>query len=104
MVHGRGEGWKELKVGVIGTVLPRWELDEASVSRSYALPYTAYWGGMEGFAAALWQLALQPHVAYAGQVGVTADGAAWIWRLAADLFPCSTQIVDGYPARQPVSA
>ena len=24
---------------------------------------------------------------------VTADGAAWIWRLSADLFPVSTQIV-----------
>jgi hypothetical protein len=37
---------------------------------------------------------------YAGDVAVIADGAAWIWRLAADLFPCSVQIVDWYHARQ----
>ena len=31
---------------------------------------------------------------------MTADGAEWIWNLAADLFPDSTQIVDWYHATQ----
>jgi hypothetical protein len=104
MVHVRGEGWKELKVGVIGRLLPPWELDDETAARSHDLRYTAYLGGVEGFSAVLWQLAVQQQVPYAGHVVVTADGAGWIWRLAADLFPCSTQIVDWYHASQQVSA
>jgi hypothetical protein len=103
MVLLRGEGWKELKVGVVGTFLPPWELSENDTARSQDLPYTAQLGGVEAFAATFWQLAVQQRVPSAGQVVVTADGAAWIWRLAADLFPCSTPIVDWYHAAQQVS-
>ena len=103
-VHVRGEGWKELKVGVIGRLLPPWQLSENDTARSHDLHYTAQLGGVEAFSSALWQLAVQQQVPYAGQVVVTADGAAWIWRLAADLFPCSTQIVDWYHAVQQLSA
>jgi hypothetical protein len=104
MVNIRDEGWKELKVGVIGTLSPPWELDEAHPARSHALHYTACLGGVDDFAPVLWQLAVQQQVPYAGQVAVTADGAAWIWRLSADLFPCSTQIVDWYHASQQAAA
>jgi hypothetical protein len=103
MVHVRGEGWKELKVGVVGTFLPPWELHERDTSRSHDLHYTAQLGGVDAFATALWQLAVQQQVPSAGQVVVTADGAAWIWRLATNLFPCSTQIVDWYHASQQLS-
>jgi hypothetical protein len=61
-------------------------------------------GGVEAFGDALWRLAVQQHVPYVGHLAVTADGAAWIWRLASDLFPCSTQIVDWYHASQQLSA
>lgn len=104
MVHVRGEGWKEVKVGVIGRLLPPWELSESDTPRSHDLHYTATVGSVEAFSAALWQLAVQQQVPYAGQVAVTADGATWIWRLVADLFPCSTQIVDWYHASQQVAA
>ncbi len=104
MVHVRGEGWKELKVGVVGTFVPPWELDESDTARSHDLHYTAHLGGADSFAAGLWQMAVEQQVPYAGQVVVTADGAAWIWRLAADLFPCSTQIVDWYHASQQLAA
>jgi hypothetical protein len=104
MVQVRGEGWKELKVGVVGTLLPPEEMTESDTPRSHDLHYTAQLSGVEAFSAALWQLAVQQQVPYAGHVAVTADGAAWIWRLAADLFPCSTQIVDWYHASQQVSA
>ena len=104
MVNIRDEGWKELKVGGIGTLSPPWELDEAHPARSHALHYTACLGGVDDFAPVLWQLAMQQQVPYAGQVAVTADGAAWIWRLSADLFPCSTQIVDWYHASQQAAA
>lgn len=60
--------------------------------------------GVEDFAPLLWQLAVQRQIPYAGEAAVTADGAAWIWRVSADLFPCSTQIVDWYHAAQQAAA
>ena len=49
MVQVRGEGWKELKVGVVGTFLPPWELSESDAARSQDLHYTAQLGGVEAF-------------------------------------------------------
>lgn len=104
MVNIRDEGWKELKVGAIGTLTPPWELDVAHPARSHTLHYTACLGSVADFAPVLWQLAVQQRVPYAGHVVVTADGAGWIWRLSTDLFPCSTQIVDWYHASQQAAA
>lgn len=103
MVNIREEGWKEFKVGVIGTLAPPWELAEGQSSGSDDEHYYACLGSVAAFAPGLWQLAVQQRVPYAGQVVVTADGAGWIWRLSADLFPCSTQIVDWYHAAQQVA-
>jgi hypothetical protein len=100
MVHIRQEGWKELKVGVVGKLRPPWEIDPKDTVRSQDLHYTAVVGSHQTFATALWQLAVDQQIPYAGHVAVTADGATWIWRLAADLFPCSTQIIDWYHAAQ----
>lgn len=95
MVNIRDEGWKELKAGVVAD-LPAGghplHLDH--------LTYTALLGDVTAFSSALWALAVQRGVSYAGEVDVTADGAGWIWRLVADLFPYSVQIVDWYHARQ----
>jgi hypothetical protein len=55
MVQVRGESWKELKVGVIGSLLAPWELSESAISRSHDLPYTAQLGDGQQFSAALWQ-------------------------------------------------
>lgn len=104
MVNIREEGWKELKVGVIGTLAPPWRLDERQNARSEDLQYTACLGTADDFAPHLWQLAVSQQVPYAGHVAVTGDGAHWIWRLSADLFPCSTQIVDWYHAAQQAAA
>ena len=95
MVHIRQEGWKELKVGVISELTAR-----GQPLRQNHPHYTAVLGDVAAFRPALWALAVQRAVPYAGDVAVIADGAAWIWRLAADLFPCSVQIVDWYHARQ----
>jgi len=48
----------------------------------------------------IYPLAVKHDVPYAGRRGVVADGAQWIWRLVADLFPVCTQIVDYYHAKQ----
>jgi hypothetical protein len=101
MVNVRGEGWKELKVGVVSNLLPPHQQTQAQPDAvCQDLHYTAVLGNVEQFAPALWALAVEQNVPYAGQVAVTADGAAWIWSLTADLFPCSTQIVDWYHATQ----
>lgn len=102
MVNIRGEGWKELKVGVVSTLTPPQdqpdELRDAPLGTD--LHYVAVLGDVEAFACALWGLAVQQLVPYAGHVAVTADGAAWIWHLTDDLFPCATQIVDWYHAAE----
>jgi hypothetical protein len=101
MVNVRDEGWKELKVGVVSTLLPPQQQTEPQPERvGQDLHYTAVLGTVEQFAPVIWHLAVAQQVQYAGQVAVTADGAAWIWNLTADLFPCSTQIVDWYHATQ----
>lgn len=46
------------------------------------------------------QRTVEQKVPYAGHVLVTADGASWIWRLCAEIFPCHTQVVDWYHAWQ----
>lgn len=104
MVHIKTEGWKELKVGVVGTLRPPWDVAENDTVRSRDLHYTAVLGHHEDFARALWQLAVDQAIPYAGHVAVTADGAPWIWRVTADLFPMSTQIIDWYHASQHLNA
>lgn len=101
MVNIRGEGWKEFKTGVVSTLLPPDQQSEKQPDTvCQDMHYTAVLGSVEQFAPALWALAVQQQVPYAGHVAVTADGTPWIWTLAADLFPCSTQIVDWFHAIQ----
>ena len=106
MVLVRGEGWKELKVGVISDLVApeARQVDMIDERLSNNLHYTATLSGVAEFSGALWRLAVQLGVPYAGHVAVTADGAAWIWVLTGDLFPCSTQIVDWYHAAQHIDA
>jgi hypothetical protein len=99
MVNIRGEGWKEFKMGVVSTLLPPEQQDEKRPDAvCQDMHYTAILGNVAQFAPALWALAVQQQAPYAGHMAITADGAPWIWTLAADLFPCSTQIVDWYHA------
>ena len=105
LVNVRGEGWKECKIGVVSSVRPAaQQREDQPEAICHAMQYTAVLGTVAQFAPALWQLAVDQQVPYAGQVAVVADGAAWIWNLADDLFPCSTQIVDWYHATQHLAA
>lgn len=103
MVHIRGEGWKEMKVGTVFDIELRLERDVHTrdlVERPHAnhIAYTAVLGSVDDFAPAMWSLAWHHGVPTATDSSVTADGAEWIWRLVADLFPDSVQIVDWYHA------
>ena len=102
MVHIRGEGWKEMKVGMVSGLEHRRHNPKHPL-RLTEMDYTAVLGNVEQFGKAMWALAIKHDVPYAGRTAVTADGAAWIWRLTADLFPTSLQIVDWYHARQHLS-
>ena len=108
MVHIREEGWKEFKVGTVFDVEQRLERDERTgelVNRAHGvnMAYTAVLGSVDRFAPALWALAVQREVPTARDSSVSADGAEWIWNLAADLFPDSVQVVDWYHALQHLS-
>ncbi len=64
----------------------------------HAMHYTAVFGTIEQFAPAVWPLAVDQNVPYAGRVTVVADESAGTGNLAADLFPASTPSVDWYHA------
>ena len=99
MVYIRGEGWKELKIGLVADIPDCMASDDEQVHLTN-LHYAGVVGNVETFEQGLWALAVAYGIPYAGQVVVTADGAPWIWRLAADYFPCAEQIVDWYHACQ----
>jgi len=98
-VHIRDEGWKEMKVGMVSGIEHQWDHEEQPL-RLVNMAYTAVLGNVEEFKPALWALALEHDIPYAGCTAVTADGASWIWRLTQDLFPMTLQIVDWYHARE----
>ena len=103
MVHIRGEGWKEIKVGTVYDVELRLERDARThdlVERPHGIDmaYTAVLGSVHAFAPRMWALAWQHGVPTAADSCVTADGAEWIWNLVTDLFPDSVQVVDWYHA------
>lgn len=105
MVNIRNEGFREFKTGAVWNVKMHLERDPKTkdlVPRAHAIDpaYTAVLGSADEFAPALWALAWRHGVHTAADSSVTADGAPWIWRLAADLFPDSVQIVDWYHACQ----
>lgn len=102
MVNLRQEGWKELKVGLIGNVVSI-DPPESSVIpevRTVPLVYTAVLGDVEAFAPVLVRAAQAYGFFEAEPSSIPADGAAWIWGVADRHFPQSTQIVDWYHARQ----
>jgi hypothetical protein len=105
MVNMCGDGWKEFKVGVVFDVEQRLERDERTnelveCAHGVKMAYTAVLGSVEHFAPAIWALAVAQHVPQTADSSVSADGAEWIWHLAADWFPDSMQIVDWYHAAQ----
>lgn len=102
MVHIRGEGWKEVKVGMVSGIAHDFDNEQQPV-RLVDTDYTAVLGDVNQFRPALWALASKHRVMYAGHSAITADGAEWIWKVADDLFPGSLQIVDWYHARQQLS-
>jgi len=109
MINIRTEGWKEFKSGVIFDVetSPKYDPDtqewlEQPVARRQS--YTAVLGSVEQFTPALWHLAVEHQVPTAHDTVLVADGAEWIWNVAADYFPDSVEIIDWYHAVEHLAA
>ena len=102
MVNIESEGWKELKVGLVGQVVSDDPPDSSVVPEVHTVPlvYTAVLDDVEAFAPVLVQAAHAQGFFEATRSSIPADGAAWIWGVADRHFPHSTQIVDWYHARQ----
>src|SRR5258706_4754703 len=102
MVNIWGEGWKEFKVALVGSVVA----DEPPESNlvpevhTQALRYAAVLGDVEAFTPTLLDLAPRTGFLDAPRSCIPADGAPWIWSLAEAHFPASVQILDWYHARQ----
>jgi len=105
MIHVRGEGWKELKVGGIGRIQLAPSRDPLTgevveLARTVDNTYVAHLGGPEIFGQQLWVAARARHWSQAADTTVIGDGALWIWNLAAEHFYDSVQTVDWYHATQ----
>jgi hypothetical protein len=105
MVNIRNEGWRELKVGTVFDVEPRWERNPqtqewAAMARGVNVHYTAVLGSREDFTPALWALAVDHALPTAKERAVVGDGAAWVWNVAEDVCPDGRQIVDWFHAVQ----
>jgi hypothetical protein len=85
MVHSDG-AWTEMKVGTVLGEYGRTSI--ATLSRC------------DQFGRHLYLEAVRRGVRYANKVVFVADGAVWIWNLAAEHFPDAIQIVDWYHAVQ----
>lgn len=95
MVAIRGEGWKELKLGIIFSDLnilnknkPRHIINEKD--------YVAYLGKAEEFKKMLWASAVKNGCLNVEQIVFIGDGAQWIWNMVDELFPDAEKILDYY--------
>jgi hypothetical protein len=105
MVHIRGEGWKELKVGCIGQVAVRPTRDKATgdqvpLAHTINQTYVAHLGGPDVFGQHLWAEAHRRRWSRAAESVALGDGAAWVWNLVGHHFYDSHQVVDWYHAKQ----
>ena len=95
MVAIRGDGWREVKLGIIFSDLnilnkskPRHIINEKD--------YVAYIGSAEEFKKLLWASAVKNGCLEVKEIIFIGDGAPWIWNMVDDLFPNATKILDYY--------
>jgi hypothetical protein len=109
MVHIRGEGWKELKVGAIFDIEVRLGKDAQTrepVQLAHAVrnSYAAHLGGPDVFGELVYTEARRRGWELAQDTEVLGDGAVWIWNQADLHFGRSRQLVDWYHADEHLAA
>jgi len=105
-VERDGDVYREIKVGAVFEAAHGRERSGLAqgvfVDGACPIKYVARRSSAEAFGPHLYTLAQACGVERAKQVVVLGDGAAWIWRLAAEHFPQAVQIVDLWHAREHV--
>jgi hypothetical protein len=97
------EGWKEMKVGLVSDLEVNRDDDQSPVKLK-EMAYCGVIGDVAQFEPALWALAVEHDVPYAGRLAAVSDGAQWIWRVTGNLFPVCQHIVDYYHAKQQLAS
>ncbi len=99
MVHTE-EGWREYKLGSVYTTATRPSPTRPGHEEVHArdVSYVGDVTDAATFGQRLWCEAARRGVLTAQEVVIVADGAHWIWDLAAEHFAGATQIVDWYHA------
>jgi Uncharacterised protein family (UPF0236) len=100
LVHIRGTGWKEIKLGALYSTCERRSRrhpDRCTVS-TVAASFVADLAEAASFGEQLWAEAAARGVLLAAELVVLGDGSHWIWELAALYFPQAVQILDWYHA------
>lgn len=105
MIHIRGEGWKETKIGCIFEVGKEIVMDEQTqeemeVGCAKHNTYVAHLGEPGIFGQKVWAEAKRRGWMTAADTQVVGDGAVWIWNLAAEHFYDSQQVVDWYHGKE----
>lgn len=102
----KGDVYRELKVGTIFEAERGRERSELApevwvdTPKQNSMRYVARRTAKGDFDQLLYGLARQAGLEQAKQIVVLGDGAAWIWKLAAEHFAGAVQIVDLYHAQQ----
>jgi len=100
LVHIRGQGWKELKLGAVYSTCERRTRrhPDCRTVQTIAPSFVADLVEAATFGPQLWAEAVARGVLEASEVVVLGDGSHWIWELAALYFPDAVQILDWYHA------
>lgn len=91
----RGEGYKEIKVGMVfkdNMILNRNKERHIIVEKDYV----ACLGTAEEFKKMLWATAIKNGFYDVAEVVILGDGAKWVWNAARELFPEAVFILDYY--------
>lgn len=91
----RGEGWKEIKLGIIfrdNKILNKDKERHIIIEKDYV----ASLGGVVEFKKMLWSAAVKNGFQNVKEVVIIGDGSEWIWNIARELFPEAVFILDYY--------
>lgn len=95
MVAIKGDGWKEMKLGIIFS-----DLNILNKNKTRHIinekDYIAYLGTAEEFKKMLWASAIKNGCLNVEQIIFIGDGAQWIWNMVDELFPKAEKILDYY--------
>lgn len=100
MIHIRGEGYKETKLGCFFEVENYLNREGQSQARAGEQSYCFYLGGPEEFAERVVLEGARRDFLRGGEQQLLGDGAGWIWNLASEHFKPGLQIIDWYHAKQ----